>query len=30
MAPPILTLKDIALTWGGDPLFSGVSLTVDE
>jgi len=30
MAPPILTLKDITLTWGGDPLFSGVSLTIDE
>jgi len=30
MPAPILTLKDISLTWGGEPLFSGVSLTIDE
>jgi ATP-binding cassette subfamily F protein uup len=28
--PPILTLTDIALTFGGDPVFSGVSLAVGE
>ncbi|MEM7506371.1 MAG: ABC-F family ATP-binding cassette domain-containing protein [Pseudomonadota bacterium] len=27
-APPILTLADITLGWGGRPLFSGVSLAV--
>ncbi|RED13232.1 ABC transporter ATP-binding protein uup [Pontivivens insulae] len=26
--PPILTLSDIALTFGGDPLFTGAELTV--
>ncbi|QPH53949.1 ABC-F family ATP-binding cassette domain-containing protein [Pontivivens ytuae] len=26
--PPILTLTDIALTFGGDPLFSGLSLAI--
>lgn len=28
--PPILSLKDIALTFGGDPLFSGVDLAAGE
>ncbi|MGF1658871.1 MAG: ABC-F family ATP-binding cassette domain-containing protein [Rubrimonas sp.] len=28
--PPILTLSDIALSFGGDPLFSGASLSVGE
>jgi len=28
MAPPILTLRDIELSWGGDPLFAEMSLSV--
>src|SRR5580658_7250669 len=28
MAPPLLQLKDIALTFGGTPLLSGVELSV--
>ena len=28
--PPILSLKDISLTFGGDPLFSGVDLSAGE
>ena len=28
--PPILSLKDISLTFGGDPLFSGVDLAAGE
>ncbi len=28
MAPPLLTLDTISLTFGGDPLFSGVSLSI--
>ncbi|MEL7488775.1 MAG: ATP-binding cassette domain-containing protein, partial [Pseudomonadota bacterium] len=28
MAPPLLTLDDIALTFGGTPLFTGASLSV--
>src|SRR3979411_2827671 len=28
MAPPLIQLKDIALTVGGTPLFSGVELSV--
>lgn len=30
MAPPLIQLKDIALTFGGTPLLSGVELTVSE
>jgi ATP-binding cassette subfamily F protein uup len=30
MAPPLIQLKDIALTFGGTPLLSGVELTVFE
>lgn len=30
MAPPLVQLKDIALTFGGTPLLSGVELTVSE
>ena len=30
MAPPILTLRDIELTFGGTPLFEGAELTVGE
>ncbi|HRO01767.1 MAG TPA: ATP-binding cassette domain-containing protein, partial [Nitrobacter sp.] len=30
MAPPLIQLKDIALTFGGMPLLSGVELTVSE
>ena len=26
--PPLLTLTDIALSWGGDPLFEGLSCAV--
>ena len=26
--PPLLTLSDITLTWGGDPLFTGVSCAI--
>ncbi|MBX2856264.1 MAG: ABC-F family ATP-binding cassette domain-containing protein [Rhodobacteraceae bacterium] len=28
MAPPLLTLTDVALTWGGTPLFNGVTCAV--
>ena len=28
MAPPLIQLKDIALTFGGTPLLSGVELSV--
>src|SRR5215469_12255366 len=28
MAPPLIQLKDIALTFGGTPLFAGVELAV--
>uniref|UniRef100_UPI003B3A0458 ATP-binding cassette domain-containing protein n=1 Tax=Rhodopseudomonas sp. TaxID=1078 RepID=UPI003B3A0458 len=28
MAPPLIQLKDIALTFGGAPLFDGVELSV--
>jgi ABC transport system ATP-binding/permease protein len=28
MAPPLLQLKDIVLTFGGTPLFSGAELSV--
>ncbi len=28
--PPVLTLSDVSLTFGGDPIFSGVSLAVGE
>ena len=28
MAPPLLQLKDIALTFGGTPLLTGAELTV--
>src|SRR6185503_6395272 len=30
MAPPLIQLKDIALTFGGTPLLSGVELSVSE
>jgi ATP-binding cassette subfamily F protein uup len=30
MAPPLIQLKDIALTFGGTPLLSGIELTVSE
>ncbi|MBN9004288.1 MAG: ATP-binding cassette domain-containing protein [Rhizobiales bacterium] len=30
MAPPLIQLRDIALTFGGTPLLSGVELTVSE
>jgi len=29
MAPPLLTLEDIRLSFGGDPLFSGASLAIE-
>ena len=28
--PPLLTLSDISLTFGGNPLFDGLSLTIEE
>ena len=28
MAPPLLALKDIRLTWGGEDLFSGIELSI--
>jgi ATP-binding cassette subfamily F protein uup len=28
MAPPLLTLKDIYLTFGGTPLLEGAELTI--
>ena len=28
--PPILTLSDIRLTFGGDPLFTGLDLNLQE
>ena len=30
MAPPLIQLKDIALTFGGTPLLSGVELSVSQ
>src|SRR5215831_7632211 len=30
MAPPLIQLKDIALTFGGTPLLAGVELAVSE
>ena len=30
MAPPLLTLKDAHVTFGGNPLFTGIDLTVSE
>lgn len=30
MAPPLIQMKDIALTFGGTPLLSGIELTVSE